>query len=335
MTPLLSAQTVARKILMAELRSGRLSHAYLFKGPKGSGKSLLARKFAQGILCENQEPGNGDRFGCGECRSCREVETGSHPDVFYIEKDGSSIKIKASHDVLREALMKPFNSRWKVFIVQEAENLTLEAANALLKILEEPPPYVIFILTTANIGGVPDTVISRCQVIPFRGLPTRLVAEILTRYHGIPEEDAENLAKYAGGSVEKALSILSLGEPCSSPGRLLIQELRSLSPVELARKYAGLEQRALSNLFLSLELEFSKDLNVCIERLDESKVEPENEPGANQIDPSDLSKLRTSYKALDCILTARERLESSVNAFLTLTALFFDLERLLKRYEDN
>lgn len=212
---------IASKILQATLRSGRASHAYLFRGPPGSPKESAAFAFAAGLLCDNPIPDEPDLGKpCGSCYSCREVAKRSHPDLTVVEKEGSVIRLKKSHEILGEAMTRPFHSKRKVFIVQNAEDMNDEAANALLKLVEEPPGYVTFIMTTANITAIPETIVSRCQVVPFRhavsddeegdeaSLPKAQLGEDLLAevFSGSPLELAARLAKADGSERSRVLA---------------------------------------------------------------------------------------------------------------------------------
>lgn len=205
--------TVAYKLLAMALRSGRIAHAYLFRGPAGSPKSAFAYRFAAGLLCDVSRQDE----ACGSCYSCQEVFKRSHPDLFVIEKEGSAIRIKQSHEILKEALTRPFHSGRKVFVIEDVEEMTAEASNALLKLVEEPPPYVVFIMTTGNASAIPDTIISRCQVVPFKEVPG----------------DRDNLRD-------------------SQNGEDLLIEVLASSPIDEAVKYAKIEATERLNLVSSL-----------------------------------------------------------------------------------
>jgi len=315
-------QEVATKILEAALRSERVAHAYLFKGPKGSGKRYMAKEFARGILCDGfQWTGDSD-IPCGKCWSCREIEMDSHPDLYHVEKDGSSIKIKTSHELLREALTRPYHSRRKVFIIHDAENLTPEAANALLKLLEEPPAYVTFILTVSNVSAIPDTVVSRCQVVPFRPLSRDAIVDILEKEHGVERERAEDIAQCAGGNIERAI-LLSEVESGYLDGKVLLDELRTNSPIEMAQKYSKLDHKVKSTLLSALELEFVKNINSCIAQVNANQ----QSYGPNMmVRPG----LKDAYCAVKAIIRAKDRMNHNANSFLTLSVLFIDLARALR-----
>lgn len=205
--------TVAAKLLAMALRSGRIAHAYLFRGPAASPKSVFAYRFAAALLCDESREG----VACGSCYSCREVIKRSHPDLFVIEKEGTAIRIKKSHEILKEALKRPFHSDRKVFIVEDTEEMTAEASNALLKLVEEPPSYVVFVMTTGNASGIPDTIISRCQVVPFKEAPV----------------DGDNLTNSQSGEEQLMKVLVS-------------------SPIDEAVKYAKIEVAERLNLVSSL-----------------------------------------------------------------------------------
>ncbi|MGI6345359.1 MAG: ATP-binding protein [Bacillota bacterium] len=156
----LAGQPTVQRVLVNQIRQGSFSHAYLFTGPAGTGKRSAAEVLAAALLCEAEEP------PCGQCLACQQAERGTHPDLRWVQPDGTSLKLAQIKALLAEAALTPNSARYRVFIVEEAEKLTPEAANALLLILEEPPPFDIFILTAA--GPVLPTIESRCQVLRFQ-----------------------------------------------------------------------------------------------------------------------------------------------------------------------
>ena len=237
-------QGISVKILRSILRSERIAHAYLLKGPRGSGKEELAREFAKALLCvgcqdtflgQDRLEGPED-FALSQkdiCRSCASFDKGQHPDFYLIQKDGSTIKIKASHSMIKEALTKPFLSKRKVFVIHEAENLTAEAANALLKLLEEPPPYMVFILTAVNENLIPSTVISRCQVIPLRP-PAK---------HGAENTEWQELL-------------------CE--GQAVLEKVKDGSPSDLALDFSKESPEEKQRLAASLEAALGKNLHDAV-----------------------------------------------------------------------
>jgi DNA polymerase-3 subunit delta' len=322
---LLRGQAVSVRILKAILRSGRIGHAYLFKGPAGSGKTALAKQFAKALLCLNGDspeglPSNsGTELGCNECPSCVRVDGDAHPDLIMIEKDGTSIGISAAHSMLKEVLTRPFVSKRKVFIIKDAETLTAEAANALLKLLEEPPAYVNFILTTANESAIPATVISRCQVIPLRAMPAEAVAAYLQEVHNVPEDRSRQIAALSDGSIQKAVWLLSQPDGQKANGEALTDKVMNGSLVELALEYSKADSGERQKLLAALQLEFAEKLSQAAMEYDKRQYGPDN---------SQAAVLKRNFEALKAIMRARQRLSANTNAFLVFCTLFMDMQRL-------
>ncbi|HBK84774.1 MAG TPA: hypothetical protein DDZ53_01940, partial [Firmicutes bacterium] len=153
----LLGQEVVKRILQNQLRAGELSHAYLFTGAMQAEKGLAAMLLAQAANC------TADNKPCGVCTSCRQIELGVHSDVRQIAPTGNSIKLQQVKSLLTEAVLTPNIGPYRVFIIEEAQALTREAANALLLMLEEPPQFDIFILTAS--APVLPTIESRCQIL--------------------------------------------------------------------------------------------------------------------------------------------------------------------------
>jgi DNA polymerase III subunit delta' len=180
----------------------RPAHAYLLAGPEGSGKQLAARAFTAALVC--------DRGGCGECRDCRLALDDRHPNVVPIEPEGRDIRVGEGPDdggtarwmVARAYLTAPEPGR-KVLRVEQADRMTEEAADVLLKALEDPPADTVFILSSARPHEVPETVRSRCQAISFRPLSEEFVVETLTA-EGIVEDRARLASRLAGGNLGRA-----------------------------------------------------------------------------------------------------------------------------------
>ncbi len=190
------------------LKSGNLAHAYLFTGPRGTGKTSTARLLAKTVNCLNPHDGE----PCNECQQCREITAGNSFNVIEIDA-ASNRGIDSIRDLREKVMMPPATGKYKVYVLDEAHMLTTEAFNALLKTLEEPPPYAIFILATTEVHKMLATVISRCQPFYFKRITTRQIVEHL---HFVAEQEhiklersaAELLARAAAGGMRDALSLL-------------------------------------------------------------------------------------------------------------------------------
>ncbi len=188
--------------LKRAIQSERIGQAYLFSGPEGIGKRLVALSFAKALNCEE---GGGDF--CGSCRSCRKIEEGNHPDVLSIAPQGRFIRIDQTRDLQGFLRLRPVEARWKVAIIDGAERMNTYAANSLLKTLEEPSSRRVIILVAGRGGVIPPTLVSRCQKVRFSPLKEGEVLTWLKEHLGIPEEEARLKARFCKGSIKRALEI--------------------------------------------------------------------------------------------------------------------------------
>jgi len=190
-------------LLASSLAGGRAGHAYLITGVPGTGRATLALRFAQALNCENP-----DRAPCGECRACDLIARGLHPDVQIIEADGRSIKIEQIRDLQNGLSLRPVEGRCRVAILLEMQTATDQAADALLKTLEEPPPTTRLILTADAAENVRPTIVSRCRLVPLRPVRAQTINAALTRLHDLPAGEANTLAELAAGRPGWALAAL-------------------------------------------------------------------------------------------------------------------------------
>jgi len=201
----LKGQDSAVSYLKASLRNNRVSHAYIFSGPDGVGKRLAAINFAKALNCQSPVSGS----PCDRCSSCKKIDSSKHPDVFTLKpkEEGASIKIEDVRALIKDVYLKPFEADKKVYVIEGAEYMKHEAANALLKTMEEPPADSVIILLTENIKALFHTIVSRCQVVKFFPFKLQEVEEILTREYSLSQDDAHTLSHLSGGRLGKALKI--------------------------------------------------------------------------------------------------------------------------------
>ncbi|MBI4217597.1 MAG: DNA polymerase III subunit gamma/tau [Elusimicrobia bacterium] len=231
----LTGQETISKILQAAVEQGRIAPAYLFSGPRGTGKTTTARIFAKSLNCrqnkENQKP-----EPCDQCSSCQEIVRGSSLDVLELDAASHTQVEKIREVIINSVAFAPVRDRYKIFIIDEVHMLSHHSFNALLKTLEEPPPHVVFILATTEYHKIPVTILSRCQKFRFLPLTQAQVFAALTKIArleniSISEDAVALLTKSAAGSMRDALSLLD--QMISHlPAKKDSADTKSYSPIE-------------------------------------------------------------------------------------------------------
>ena len=206
----IKGQDTAVQILKKSILSSHVSHAYLFQGLEGVGKKTTALALAQALNCLKFDTSLAE--ACGKCSGCIKVENGNHPDIQMVIPEKYVIKIDQIRSLKGKVYYKCYEGRYKVIILDNAHNLTIEASNSLLKVLEEPPQDTVFILVTSEPGKLTDTIISRCQQIQFQPLSVYTIKELLMKKNPEKLSQISLAAGLAGGSLAKAEELLAEGE---------------------------------------------------------------------------------------------------------------------------
>ncbi|MBI2865579.1 MAG: DNA polymerase III subunit delta' [Chloroflexi bacterium] len=326
--------TKAVGLLDRAAKSGRVSHAYLLAGPPQVGKMPLALNFAQALSCYAE-----DR-PCQTCPACARVLAGKHPDVQIIgltadekSREGrlhKEIRIDQIRAIQHMAALRPYEGRYKVFIVDGAERLSEEASNSLLKTLEEPPPHVILILLTVNDKLLLQTVLSRCLKVDLRPLPLATVEQALVERWQVERDEAKRLARLSGGRLGWALSVRLNGELLQQRAariRSMVELLeatrneRLAAASDLATLY-GRSRDAVDEV-LALLSGWWRDLLLvkggCSDRT-------ANIDWADEL--AEVARQRTLEQItafIDLIRETRVRLSQNVNARLALEVLLLDM----------
>lgn len=210
------------KCLRNAIRSGRIANAYIFFGPPGVGKKLTALNFAKALNCMNSPDD-----ACETCISCKKINDGNHPDVIAIEPEGQRIKIDQVRLLQKQSAYKPMEGRYKVYMIFEAEKMTLEAANSLLKTLEEPPSNTVILLISTAYSFLLPTIRSRCISIKFNPVPHEVLKSALIEKFDVPEAKAEMITTKSQGNVKVAMELLN--SPVKDSKTDVISLLRLLS----------------------------------------------------------------------------------------------------------
>ena len=207
-------QPRVREFFRASIASGRVSHAYLFTGSAGSNKTAAAYAFAQAILCKNH--------GCRTCDDCKRIERRKHPDVhFYSPEGAQGYLIEQIREIISGVALAPIRAQGKVYILDRVDLLGVSAANAFLKTLEEPMPGVTFILLGRTREGVLPTIVSRCQVVPFRHIPALEAAGILSQKTGVTPQQARIAIEACNGSITRAIVFAKSAERAEFRARIM------------------------------------------------------------------------------------------------------------------
>ncbi len=299
------------------IESHKVSHAYILTGEAGMGRKSLANAFALTLLCEK-----GKSEPCMECHACKQVLSGNHPDLIYVTHEKpNSIGVDDIREQINDTIMvRPYSSYYKIYIVDEAEKMTQQAQNALLKTIEEPPSYAIIILLTTNQEAFLPTILSRCVQLKLKPLKDFVVKSYLVESMQVPEADAEVYAAFARGNLGKAIFIAS-----SEDFKLLHQEvlhlLKHVKDMDISELLDYIRKFKEDNLDIYECLDFmqlwyrdvllykvTKDMNLLIFK-DEYKM------------INELSK-NSGYDGLERVLEsidkAKARLDANVNMELAM-----------------
>ena len=199
------------KYISSAVQADAVSHAYILNGERGSGKRLLANLFAMSLQCQNREE---DGEACGKCQSCKQAQNGNQPDIIKVthEKPNTISVDDIRTQVNNDIVIKPYSSKYKIYIIPEADLMSAQAQNALLKTIEEPPEYAVIMLLTSNIDSLLPTIRSRCVRLDLKVVDDSLVKEYLMEHLQVPDYQAEIDASYAHGSIGRAKQVATSQE---------------------------------------------------------------------------------------------------------------------------
>jgi len=316
----------AQELLRRSIQNGTSRHAYLFAGPEHIGKTTLARAFAQALTCE-QPTGEEGLGACGRCRSCRLAAEGAHPDHRFFAPAGNQLLIDQIREVVREAALSPVEGRYKVFIITEFERANVNAANALLKTLEEPSPTTRILLVSHQPSGLLDTIISRCQLLRLRPLPESEVVRALQTRSGLADMEARRLARLSNGRIGRAFALAEDPDSWQAYSQRIqeMQAILSQTPAQRMAFARTLEKHQQLETMLQEWLLWWRDVLV-LQNQGQSLI-------VNQDRLDELRDLAQSVpqpqvrRFLDAIMITAHYLRKNVNRQLALEALLLKAPR--------
>lgn len=318
-------QEQIKEHLQNALSTGKISHAYIINGERFAGKEFIAQIFAMALQCE-AEGGK----PCQECHSCKQTLSANQPDIIRVthEKPGSigvdDIRAQINGDIA----IKPYSSPYKIYIVNEAEKMTVQAQNALLKTLEEPPAYAVILLLTTNVNSLLQTILSRCVVLNMKPVADKLVKEYLMNEMQVPDYKAEVCVAFARGNIGKARQ-LAASEDFEKVKEEALSLLKYVHEMDITEMIAAIKKVS----------EYKFDVNDYLEILsiwyrDVLLFKATND--ANHLvfreEIQNIRRVagRTSYEGIEAVIQAltkaKSRLDANVNFDLTMELLLLEMK---------
>lgn len=317
--------------LTMAVQVNKISHAYIFHGETGMGKLFLAKRFAKLLQCEERQEGEApERLRpCGVCKSCLQAEGGNHPDIIYVTHEKAGIGVDDIRSQLNAGMgIKPYSSRYKIYMVADADKMTEQAQNALLKTIEEPPSYGIVLLLASNINRLLPTVRSRCVALPVKTVETEKIKEYLMGHWNVPDYAAQMAAEFSGGNIGRATRY-ALSEEFVQMKEEVLQFLRRMDELELYERVETVKKMG----------EYKSEIKDCIDLMilwfrDVLMLKATGDPNrliyrddytyiAAQAEKRGYESLEQGIEAMD---KAKQRLDANVNFDTTIELMLLGMK---------
>lgn len=318
-------QDQLKEYFVKALQKKQFSHAYILTGETGMGRKTLAEAFAMSLLCESDQP-----EPCEKCHSCIQFMTGNHPDMVYVKhsKPNSIGVDDVREQVINDVGIRPYNNGYKVYLIDEAEKLTVQAQNALLKTIEEPPSYAVILLITNNADAFLPTILSRCVVLKLKPLYDQVIEEYLTKNLMVDQKQAKIYTAFARGNLGRAISLAS-SDSFMNMEETITRFLKALPEMSIVEMLEKLKMMRDDNMNMDDCLDFmslwyrdvllfkaTQDMNLIIFK-DEYRYIKEIS------DKSSFPGLDTVIQAID---KAKTRLHANVNFELTMELMLLTIK---------
>ncbi|GAB5616335.1 DNA polymerase III subunit delta' C-terminal domain-containing protein [Faecalimonas canis] len=303
----------------------KVSHAYILNGERGSGKKMLADLFAMTLQCEEHTPNP-----CGECHSCKQAKSGNHPDIIHVKHEKPNtisvddIRTQVNNDIV----IKPYSSSYKIYIIPEADLLSVQAQNALLKTIEEPPAYAVIFLLTENAESLLPTIMSRCVMLKLRNIKTTLIKKYLMEQMQIPDYQADICAAFAQGNMGRAIMLAS-SEHFNEIKEEALQLLRHINEMEISEIVIAIKKigtyKLSVNDYLDIIMIWYRDVLIYKATKDVNGI-----VFADQLKYIKDRANKSSYEGIEIILDslekAKARLKANVNFDLVMELLLLTIK---------
>ena len=320
---------VGHKDIINYIRSAvtenKVSHAYILNGERGAGKKMLASLFAMTLLCEKQGP-----EPCNECHSCRQANSGNHPDIIRVthEKPNTISVDDIRRQVNDDIQIKPYQGPWKIYIIAEADLMTVQAQNALLKTIEEPPAYAVIFLLTENAEALLPTITSRCVMLKLRNIKDTLIRKYLMEQLHVPDYRADMCTAFAQGNMGRAI-MLANSEHFNEIREEAVQLLKYINEMDISEISKAVKRITAYKLeitdYLDIIMIWYRDVLLYKATKEVDKV-----VFRDQIDAIRERAKKSSYEGIELILEslekAKTRLKANVNFDLVMELLFLTIK---------
>lgn len=313
-----------KEYLTKAVETGNISHAYLFTGEKGSGKLLLAQYFADAMLCT----GDGEK-PCGTCKSCMQADSGNQPDIRKITHEKASIGVdEIREQINHDVSIKPYSGKYKIYIMEDADKMTDQAQNALLKTIEEPPEYAVILLLAENENRLLETIRSRVVKLEVKPVDRQTVKQFLMKEKHVPDYLAEESAKFSQGNIGKAIRYAA-SEDFMELKQNVLHLLRYLPDMTVSEVVEGIKEiggrKEEVQDILDLMVLWYRDVLIC-------KVTTDPNQLLFKEDFKALKELarKIDYEGVDQIIEsvdkAKQRLKANVNFDMTMQLLMLSIK---------
>lgn len=313
------------KYIRNAVQEDKVSHAYILNGERGAGKKMLANLFATTLLCEKGGPDP-----CNICHSCRQAESGNHPDIIKVvhEKPNSISVDDIRQQVNNDILIKPYQGPYKIYIISEADLMTPQAQNALLKTIEEPPQYAVLFLLTENAEMLLPTITSRCVMLKLRNIKDTLIKKYLMETMQVPDYKADMCTAFAQGNMGRAI-LLATSEHFNEIREEAVQLLKYINEMELSEIVKAIKRintyKLEINDYLDIIMIWYRDVLIYKATKDMDKV-----VFKDQIKCIREQTRKSSYEGIELILEslekAKARLKANVNFDLVMELLLLTIK---------